>query len=95
MPRSQRYPSALTGVAAFAGSEGHEGDTQTQLFLIRLTYYVHSSYAMKRKAELGDDLNAPTNAKRRVTHQQDRFRQGLFEEVVLDSYTKSYQKSEP
>lgn len=50
---------------------------------------------MKRKLEQVDDLEVPEQAKRRAPSHQDRFRDGLFDEPVLDEYRKSYTNSEP
>ena len=50
---------------------------------------------MKRKAEQSDEPESPTNAKRQATGQRGRFREGLFDQNVLDSYSKSYHDSAP
>ena len=50
---------------------------------------------MKRKAEQIDDFNGSGRAKRRATTIQERFREGLFDQDVLDTYTKSYHNSTP
>lgn len=50
---------------------------------------------MKRKADQVDDLDSADQAKRRAPSHQERFREGLFDEPVLDEYRRSYLASEP
>lgn len=50
---------------------------------------------MKRKADQLDALDSADQAKRRAPSHQDRFREGLFDALVLDEYRKSYIASEP
>ena len=49
----------------------------------------------KRKADEADLLDEPTKAKRQAVSIKDQFREGLFDESVLDQYRKSYTASTP
>ena len=50
---------------------------------------------MKRKADQVDDLDVADQAKRRAPSHQDHFRDGLFDQAILDEYRKSYSTSKP
>ena len=58
-----------------------------------IAIYIQS--IMKRKLDQVDDLEVAKQAKRRPLSHQDSFREGLFEEPVLNEYKKSYATSEP
>ncbi|KAL6720797.1 putative component of NuA3 histone acetyltransferase complex [Lecanora helva] len=50
----------------------------------------------KRKADQIDDLSSiPPDAKRHITDHHEHFRDGLFDQDVLDTYAKSYHSSIP
>jgi len=50
---------------------------------------------MKRKLEQAECDSSQPEIKRRAVRPVDDFREGLFDEHVLDSYTKSYANSAP
>ncbi len=50
---------------------------------------------MKRKAESSEGNSPDVNDKRRAVSHNDKFREGLFDQSVLDAYTKSYTNSLP
>lgn len=50
---------------------------------------------MKRKAESLDEPDPSNKSKRRAVTSESQFREGLFDEDVLNGYTKSYGSSKP
>jgi len=50
---------------------------------------------MKRKAELLEGSSPDGKAERRPVSHHDQFREGLFDQTLLDGYTKSYTNSAP
>ena len=49
----------------------------------------------KRQAEADQELDAPREAKRQFVGHEERFRDGLFDDSILELYKKNYASSEP
>ena len=49
----------------------------------------------KRQAEADRELDAPREAKRQFVGHEERFRDGLFEDSILELYKKNYASSKP
>ena len=49
----------------------------------------------KRQAEADQELDAPREAKRQFVGHEERFRDGLFNDSILELYKKNYSSSKP
>ena len=64
------------------------------------SFFKHAIKAMKRKAEVDEDLslNGQTSSKKRAIDPNGKssdFRSGLFDDAVLSDYRKRYANSQP